>query len=155
MKIKSKVTKITVGLVLACACILSLGACADGYSAKSSQTPRNLLDIDGDGITDKCSNSVTVSWVNPTKNTDGTPLTDLATIKLYFGTTSRNYSNEIALTDLSLNSLILTLPPDNIYYFSLKAIKSSGAESAFSSEKALHLVNCPGLSIQPPVELAL
>jgi len=38
---------------------------------------------------------VTLSWNAPTTSADGTPLTDLAGYKIYYGTSSRAYSTAI------------------------------------------------------------
>ena len=37
----------------------------------------------------------TLSWVAPSTNEDGTPLTDLAGYKIYYGTASGNYTQNI------------------------------------------------------------
>ena len=39
--------------------------------------------------------NVTLSWIPPTTNADGTPLTDLAGYKIYFGVSSKNYTQNI------------------------------------------------------------
>ena len=83
--------------------------------------------------------SATLSWTAPTKNEDGTPLTDLASFKVYYGTSSRSYTVEIPV-DLGTTTLVVdNLTPDT-YYFAATAINSSDIESRFSSE-AIKIVN--------------
>jgi len=72
-------------------------------------------------------------WDPPTTNADGTPLTDLAGYKLYYGTTSGNYSNSIDVgnvTTFQINNLTDGLT----YYFAATAYDTSGNESSFSNE---------------------
>ena len=84
--------------------------------------------------------SVTLSWNPPTENTDGTPLTDLTAYKIYFGTNSRQYSNEIRINNAGITTYVVdNLSPDT-YYFAATAINSSGIESPYSGE-AVRTVN--------------
>ena len=45
------------------------------------------------------SGSATLSWAAPTKNEDGTALTDLAGYKLYWGTTPGSYPNSVTINN--------------------------------------------------------
>ena len=77
--------------------------------------------------------SVTLSWAAPTLNEDGTALTDLASYKIYYGTSSRIYTTQIPV-DLGTTTLVVdNLTPDT-YYFAATAINSSDTESQFSAE---------------------
>ena len=83
--------------------------------------------------------STTLSWTAPTRNEDGTPLTDLAGFIIFYGTSSRNYTVQIPV-DLGMTTLVVdNLTPDT-YYFAATAINSSDIESRFSSE-AIKIVN--------------
>jgi hypothetical protein len=83
--------------------------------------------------------SVTLSWTAPTLNEDGTALTDLASYKIHYGTSSRNYTVEIPV-DLGTTMLVVNnLTPDT-YYFAATAINLSDVESQFSGE-AIRIVN--------------
>ena len=84
--------------------------------------------------------AVTLSWNPPTQNTDGTPLTDLAAYRIYFGTKSRQYSNEITIDNPGITTYVVdNLSPDT-YYFAATAVNSSGMESSYSGE-AIRTVN--------------
>ncbi|NMC63213.1 MAG: hypothetical protein GYA55_08590 [SAR324 cluster bacterium] len=77
--------------------------------------------------------SVSLSWDLPTKNTDGTELTDLAGIKLYHGRSSGNYTGIIDLGPVSKTTFNgLEVGVD--YYFAVTAYDASGNESVFSNE---------------------
>ena len=79
------------------------------------------------------SNLVTLSWDAPTTNADGTPLTDLAGYKVYYGNYSGKYSQNIDVGNVP------TYTVDNLtdgltYYFSITAYDTSGNESRYSNE---------------------
>jgi len=74
-----------------------------------------------------------LSWDPPATNTDGSALTDLAGYKIYYGTSSGNYSTVITVGNVT--TYTITGLTDNItYYFATTAYDSSGNESAFSNE---------------------
>jgi hypothetical protein len=76
--------------------------------------------------------SATLSWAAPTTNTDGTPLTNLAGYKIYYGTSSGNYtlSQDIGnITSYTINNL-----PSGTYYFAVTSYDSSGMQSVYSNE---------------------
>lgn len=84
----------------------------------------------------------TLSWDPPVTNTDGSPLTDLAGYKLYYGTTSGNYSNNIDagnITTYQINNLTDGLT----YYFAAAAYDTSGNESSFSNEVSKTIASPP------------
>jgi len=78
--------------------------------------------------------STTLSWMPPTQNSDGSPLTDLAGYKIYFGNESGNYHTSIQIDNPGLALYVVENLTPNIYYFVLTAINSSGVESQFSNE---------------------
>jgi len=82
--------------------------------------------IPGDG-------SVTLAWQAPTDNEDGTPLTDLAGYRVYYGEVSGTYTNFVTVGN-SPNVSIGSLPLDKTLYFAVKAFDTSGNESTFSNE---------------------
>ena len=78
--------------------------------------------------------SATLSWVAPTARTDGSPLTNLAGYKIYYGRMSGIYDYQIDID----NPAILTYVVENLvsgdWYFALAAIDSAGLESDRSNE---------------------
>jgi hypothetical protein len=75
----------------------------------------------------------TLSWVAPTTNVDGTPLTDLAGYKIHYGTASGNYSSAINVGNTT-TSAVSNLNDGATYYFAVTAYDTSGMESAYSNE---------------------
>jgi len=79
--------------------------------------------------------TVTLSWVPPTTNTDGTPVTGLSGFKVYYGTASGQYSQTLTVSGAATTSVVIEgLVPGNTWYFAVKAYNNSGTESVYSQE---------------------
>ena len=76
--------------------------------------------------------SVTLSWTAPTKNTDGTALTNLAGYRVHYGTSAGNYTRTVQLPSKSLTSVVIEDLTRARWYFAVKAYNTSGVESTFS-----------------------
>jgi hypothetical protein len=76
--------------------------------------------------------SVTLSWNAPTKNADGTPLVDLAGYKVYYRTSSGNYSQNINVGNVTTKT-VSNLTDGLDYYFTVTAYDISGNESGYSN----------------------
>ncbi len=74
--------------------------------------------------------TATLSWVAPTENTDGTPLTDLAGYRVHYGTSSDALTQTVDVSGATATSLIVTGLDPGTYYFAVTALTSSGQESA-------------------------
>jgi hypothetical protein len=74
-----------------------------------------------------------LSWQAPTKNVDGSNLTDLAGYKVYYGTSSRNYSQSVTVNGASSLQRTVSLSPGT-WHFAVTALDSQGNESAYSNE---------------------
>lgn len=78
--------------------------------------------------------SMELSWIAPTENEDGTPLTDLAGYKIYWGTESGNYTDSVTIDNPSVVTYVLDNLVSNTYYFVATAVNAEGEESEFSEE---------------------
>ena len=77
--------------------------------------------------------STTLSWTAPTENEDGTPLTDLAGFKIYWGTTPGSYTNSVTIDNPTVSTYVVeNLAPGN-YEFVATAFNAAGVESAYSN----------------------
>ena len=65
--------------------------------------------------------SATLSWQPPTTNTDGTPLTNLAGYKVYWGTSPGNYSSSVTVNNPGITTYVVESLTPNTYYFAVKA----------------------------------
>lgn len=76
---------------------------------------------------------VELSWVAPDQNVDGSELVDLAGYRVYYGESSRDYSESVELRDTGATSHTLNLATGS-YYFAMTAFDTEGHESSYSNE---------------------
>jgi hypothetical protein len=84
--------------------------------------------------------SLDVFWTAPTTNDDGSPLTELDSYRVYYGTAGPPCpgfffvqiasSTRSSASDRTVAFSLMGLPPDDIYYVSVTAVDTSGNESA-------------------------
>jgi hypothetical protein len=80
---------------------------------------------------DTTTGTAILSWVAPTSNVDGTPLTDLAGFKVYYGTTPGVYTS-IDVGNATSHHIV-GLTKGQTYYFTVTAYDSSSYESDFAA----------------------
>lgn len=87
----------------------------------------STTDVTNANITCVKTTTVTVTWTRPTLNTDGTPLTDLTSYLLYYGTdpTLKTYATRL-IPASTLTTTVTNLTPGNTYYFSIASVSASG-----------------------------
>lgn len=71
----------------------------------------------------------TLAWQPPTENEDGTPLTDLAGYRIYYGTSSGKYSEEVLLDSPGLTSYVIDNLAPGTYFLVMTSINSRDIES--------------------------
>jgi Fibronectin type III domain len=76
--------------------------------------------------------AVTLTWVAPTDNTNGTPLTDLAGYHIHYGTNPENLTKVIDLAGTSTTEYEVSGLAPGTYYFAISAYTTAGTESAES-----------------------
>lgn len=77
--------------------------------------------------------SATLSWTPPTRNTNGTTLTNLAGYRIYYGTSPSSLTRTVTLSNAGLSRYVVSDLSAATWYFSVRAYTSSGAESANSN----------------------
>ncbi len=77
--------------------------------------------------------SVSLTWDATTTNTDGSPITDLAGYKVYYGTSAGSYSTSVDVGNVT-SAYVVELTSGTTYYFAVTSYGSSGSESAYSNE---------------------
>jgi len=92
------------------------------------------------------SGQATLSWNAPTKNTDGSALTDLDGYLIYYGTASRSYSQVIDVGNVR-SYTVTNLAGGHTYYFAVTAYDTTFNESVFSNEFSKTLPLLPILTI--------
>ena len=85
-------------------------------------------------VTSIGSASVTLSWIPPIENEDGTTLTDLAGYNIYYGDVSGTYPNSLRIDNPSISTYVVGNLTPRTYYFVATSFNSVGVESRFSNE---------------------
>jgi len=91
-------------------------------------------------VTQAALGKVTLSWVAPTQNADGSPLLDLAGYKIHYGKNSGIYDHEISIDNPSITTYVVDNLVPGTYYFAASSFNSSGVESEYSGE-AVRTIN--------------
>jgi Fibronectin type III domain len=94
---------------------------------------KRLSGVHAPGSTVEQAGQMRLAWESPTTKADGTPLTDLAGYKLYYGLTSRTYDFLKTVGNQTTYALS-DLEPGRTYYFAVTVYDASGNESPFSNE---------------------
>jgi Putative Ig domain len=78
--------------------------------------------------------SAKLSWLIPTTRSDGTPLNNLAAFRIYWGTASGSYNNNLTINGASATGYTITgLAGGATYYFVTTAVDANGEESNYSN----------------------
>lgn len=80
------------------------------------------------------SKAVTINWMPPTENMDGTALTDLAGYDILYGPASGYYTHKISVPNPGIATYVVDDLAPGTYYFSVAAVNSAGTESPVSTE---------------------
>jgi Fibronectin type III domain len=110
--------------------VLGLAACAligcHEDPAQVSTTPSGTAGLPtGTG-------TATLSWEAPTTTTAGAPLVNLAGYRIYYGTDENNLQATIELNGTGLQTYVLDDLGAGTWYFAVRAVTSTGAESSLS-----------------------
>ena len=76
--------------------------------------------------------NATVNWVAPTQNTDGSALSNLAGIRIYYGTSSSSLSQSVQVAGNTQTSYTINGLASGAWYFGGVAYTTAGAQSAMS-----------------------
>jgi hypothetical protein len=77
--------------------------------------------------------SATLTWNPPTQNTDGSPLTNLAGYRVYWGSAQGSYPNSVTISNPGLSSYVVEQLTPATWHFVLTAVNSAGVESGYSN----------------------
>jgi Putative Ig domain len=77
--------------------------------------------------------SATVTLVPPTQNTNGTALTDLAGMTIYYGTSSSNLNQSVQVASTASTSYTISNLASGTWYFGGVAYTTTGTQSAMSA----------------------
>jgi len=77
--------------------------------------------------------SATLSWTVPTTRTDGTPLTEIAGFRIYYGTSMEGYPNMVPVANGLTTYMVTNLTSGTTYHFAATVLDASGVESDLSN----------------------
>jgi hypothetical protein len=77
--------------------------------------------------------TATLGWVLPTENTNGSPLTDLAGVRIYYGTNEADLTKSLKVSGTSATSYTVTGLSAGTWFFAAAAYTTSGMQSALSA----------------------
>lgn len=83
--------------------------------------------------------SVTLNWTSPTRNADGTPLTNLAGYRVHYGQASRNYTKSVYVAAAATHSVVIDGLAAGNWYFAIRSVNTLGVASELSSEVRVSL----------------
>lgn len=78
--------------------------------------------------------SVTLEWLPPDRNTDGSYAGDLAGYVIYWGTEPGSYDQQVRIDNVGLTAYVVDSLTPATYYFAATAFNSAGIESGYSNE---------------------
>ena len=93
-----------------------------------------LLPVFSITVSQSAMGSVTLSWIAPTMNSDGSPLKNLAGYKIYYRRNSDSDNQQIRVNNPGTTIYVIENLSPGTYYFSATAFNTSGLESSFSAE---------------------
>ena len=85
------------------------------------------------GTAATASGSAILTWQPPASNIDGSPLTDLAAFKVYWGTAHGTYSQSTHISNAAARTHTVTGLARGTWHFVVTALNSQGVESVYSS----------------------
>jgi hypothetical protein len=77
--------------------------------------------------------AATLSWTPPTRNTDGSTLTNLAGYRIAYGNSASSLTRTIQVANAGMSSYVVENLAAGTWYFSVRAYSSTGAESTTSN----------------------
>lgn len=121
------------GTLTRCVCMatasaLLLTACSDDDYAYTA------ADLASGGTHD-----VTVQWLPPTVNEDGSPLMDLAGFKILHGTRSNLYTRVIDIPNPAATSFKIEGLSDGVHFFTIAAYNRTATDGIESQQLAIRL----------------
>ena len=96
---------------------------------------------DDDGLSNSSSSSAKLGWVAPSVREDNSVLvlSDIAGFRIYYGTSSGNYSSTIKIDDHTETQAALDDLPSGTYFVAVTTVDVNGRESLYSAEVVITL----------------
>jgi hypothetical protein len=111
----------------------NVGSFANIKISVSNGTSSASLPAFSINVTQISTGTATISWTTPTKNTNGTPLVNLAGFTVYYGTSTSNLGQAVQIANPGVNTYIVDNLAPGTWYFAVSDYTSSGAQSTLSN----------------------
>jgi hypothetical protein len=109
-------------------------AIASAIDARLGSTNTSaIVTINGDAATTASTGTATLSWIAPTLDTNGAPLTNLAGYNLHYGKSPTAMTNVIAVNDPASGSYVIRNLAPGTWFFAVVAYDTQAVESALSA----------------------
>ena len=110
-----------------------LGAWSNIRISVSDGRASAALPAFGITVSEVANGSATLSWTPPTRNTNGSQLTNLAGYRIYYGTSAGALSRSVQIANAGLARYVISNLAPATWYFAVCAYNSAGVESAQSN----------------------
>jgi Putative Ig domain len=84
-------------------------------------------------VSESASGTTELSWSPPTENTNGTPLSNLAGYKIYYGTSPTALTLSTAVNSPTTDTYVVNNLTAGTWYFEVRAVSTTNLESAASN----------------------
>ena len=84
-------------------------------------------------VTQISTGTVTVNWIPPTQNTNGTPLVNLAGFRILYGRSANDLNQTAQIANPGVTSYVLADLAPGTWYIGIMAYTASGVESSLSN----------------------
>ena len=84
-------------------------------------------------VSDVANGVATVSWTPPTRNTNGSQLTNLAGYRIFYGTSANALSRSVQIANPGVATYVVSNLSPATWYFAVRSYTTAGAESALSN----------------------
>jgi hypothetical protein len=98
-------------------------------------------------------NSATLSWIAPTENEDGSPLSDLSGYTIHWGSSVSNLPNQDRIPNPGISTYVVSGLNCGTTYFAISAFNSEGLNSELSNIASKSIPCGGGVPPNPPSRL--
>ena len=84
--------------------------------------------------------SVTLTWIPPTQNADGSALQDLGGYRIYFGRTPKALTRSVTIKSSGVTSVVVDNLTPAVWHFAATAFNADGVESGLSNIAVLRIM---------------
>ena len=120
-------------LAFGTAVLCALAACNSAGSGSTGASTGTGTGTGTGSTTPATIGSATVTWVAPSQNADGSPLTNLAGFHVYYGSDANVLSALQDVPHSGVSSTVVANLKTGTYFFAVSAYTADGAESELST----------------------